>query len=157
MVRSPEGIVGCTLGSREGERAIVQMFRASAVLPVPDERLPFDPATDTVAYEFAFKHGRADIVIFHFDGSATIIEAKDGTRGYMHVAQGIGQVGLYAAQLSQSRIGLAKVRRCLLWTSTGDICADAFLEIACEQAGVIALPWGLLSDHMAAALSVVPR
>ncbi len=108
------------------------------------------PATgqDAVVREMAFKFGRADIVVFHVDGSASVIEAKDGTKGYNHVVAGIGQVGLYAAQLGMNNGGLKKVRRCLMWTSTGNILLDALIEETCEQAGVIALPYGSMKRHM---------
>jgi hypothetical protein len=153
-------MVGENVGLRvrgKCEQAIVDLFRIGAAgLDTPDDRIPFAPAIDTVAYEYAFKYGRADIVIFHFDGTASVIEVKDGSRGYMHVAQGIGQVGLYAAQLANPRLGLRLVRRCLLWTSTGDLSADAHLEVACEQAGVVALPWGALTTHLAVLAAGVP-
>lgn len=130
------------------ESDIVRLFLlvAKAEKP-PEDRIPLTKL-DTIVTEMAFKFGRADIVVFHIDGSASVIEVKDGTKGYGHVIQGLGQVGLYATQLGMTRAGL-KIRRCLLWTSTGNIDADATIEAACEQAGVVALPWGMLSTHLA--------
>ena len=77
-------------------------FKAMSDEPkLVDLRLPFfDHKLDTVAYEMALPHGRADIVIFHLDGSTTVIEAKDGANGYTHIAQGIGQLAFYATQLA---------------------------------------------------------
>lgn len=40
------------------------------------------------------------------------------------------------------------VRRCLLWTSTGELAQDALVEDACKGAGVIAMPWGSLRSHL---------
>lgn len=133
-----------------GEAAIVDLFRllSTATSVAVEDRIPFDQGLDTVVYEYAFKLGRADVIIFHVDGSASIIEVKDGGVGYMHVARGIGQVGLYAAQLAALRTGLTKSRRCLLWTSTGRIEDDVLIEVACQQAGVVALPWGPMSEHL---------
>jgi hypothetical protein len=131
-----------------GEARIVALFRVTAPVNVdPTSRIPYDPVLDTVVYELQLRHGRADIAIFHSDGSATVIEVKDGARGFTHVVQGIGQASLYASQLSQARAGLKCVRRCLLWTSTGDIGQDMAIEDACTESGTVALPWGTLAAH----------
>lgn len=110
-----------------------------------EDRIPMSEA-DTLVCEQSFKFGRADIVVYHADGSASVIEAKDGTRGYTHVVSGIGQATLYAVQLAASKGSVRKVRRCLLWTSTGNLTLDCLIETACEQAGVISLP--MPSMHM---------
>ena len=89
----------------------------------------------------SFRYGRADLVLFHVDGSATVVEAKDGSRGYTHVVAGIGQAGLYATQLAMSKGAIKKVRRALLWSSTGDAMLDALIEESCLQAGVVPVPW----------------
>jgi hypothetical protein len=94
--------------------------------------VPLD-VNDSIHYEMAFKYGRADIVIFHIDGSATVIEVKDGSKGYNHVVSGIGQAGLYASQL----IHLSNVRRCLLWTSTSNKSLDIQITKTCNEANVI--------------------
>lgn len=136
------------------EADIVALFVLTAKAEKSHEdRIPLSNM-DTIVTEMAFKFGRADIVVFHIDGSASVIEAKDGTRGYSHVIQGLGQAGLYAAQLGMARTGM-KIRRCLLWTSTGSIGADAMIEETCEQAGVIALPWGPMDMHIACYKSVM--
>lgn len=130
-----------------GEAAITLLFRSGAATPAREARIPLEPE-DTIVYEMAFRFGRADIVVFHIDGSASVIEVKDGTKGYNHVVAGIGQAGLYASQLAAQRTGLTKVRRCLMWSSTGDIGADGLIEQACEDANVVALPWGRLDVHL---------
>lgn len=98
----------------------------------------FIPHTDldTVVYEMQLNHGRADIVFFHLDGSITVVEAKDGAAGYRSVVAGIGQVGYYATMLG-SRGTDMRVRRALLWDSTGDASEDARIAEACEMSGVI--------------------
>lgn len=96
---------------------------------------------ERIVTEMAFRFGRADIVIFHDDGSATVVEAKDGSRGYNHVLCGIGQVGLYATQLAMTKGAVTKVRRALMWTSTGDMWLDTLIVVACQEAGVIAVEW----------------
>lgn len=103
---------------------------------------------DTVIYEMSFKYGRADIVVFHTDGSASVIEVKDGTKGYNHVVSGIGQAGLYAYQLAMNKNTLTKIRKCLLWTSTGDVMADTVICGVCKSANIIYMPWDKLSVHL---------
>lgn len=98
-------------------------------------------SSDTIVREMVFRFGRADIVVFHQDGAATVIEAKDGAKGYNHVVAGIGQVGLYAAQLAMTRGAITRVRRALMWTSTGDQFLDALIAEVCDQAGVVPVPW----------------
>lgn len=127
-----------------GEKAITFLFvtlhRGKAGV---DARMPFASTEDTLHTEMAFRYGRADVVMFHLDGSATVVEVKDGAKGYTHVIQGIGQAGLYATQLALKGT-VRKVRRALLWTTIGDPMGDAMIEMACEEAGLIPLPWASL-------------
>lgn len=121
------------------ESDIVRTFRESAERGYYDPLLPMTPQ-DSIAYELPLRFGRADIVVFHVDGSASVIEVKDGARGYNHVVCGIGQAALYAVQIAQKG-AIKRVRKCLLWTSTGDLLLDVVIQIACEQADTIPLPW----------------
>lgn len=130
------------------ESDVVQLFIESFQTGNFEDRIPMGEH-DTIVGEFVFRYGRADIVVFHADGSASVIEVKDGTKGYGHVVAGIGQVALYACQLAMTKVSLTKVRKCLLWTSVGSVDADAVIEEACEGAGVVALPWPSLKILMA--------
>jgi hypothetical protein len=140
-----------------GEAAIVLLFRSSlGSLSAPaEERIPLNKALDTVVYDMHFRFGRADIVIFHVDGSATVVEAKNGDQGYKNVVSGIGQAALYAAQLSMNKGALTRVRKALLWTSTGSIESDAAVQDACLLADTVPLPWGPLKTHLEATRSVL--
>ncbi len=120
------------------ERDLVRSFLESQRYAHTCEPLIPSAPHDTVLVEQAFKVGRADIVIYHVDGSISVIEAKDGSRGYSAVVAGIGQASLYAVQLGQSR-AVPVIRRCLLWSSTGDLYTDALIEDACQLAGVVSL------------------
>ena len=133
------------------ERDLVRTFLEMTEAGHFDERLPQSPM-DTVATELSFKHGRADIVIFHADGSASVIEVKDGSVGYSHVVSGIGQASLYAVQLAR-KDAVRKVHRCLMWTSVGSADADALIEEACESAGVVPLPYPSMKILMASRLA----
>ncbi|MEJ5127637.1 hypothetical protein WH367_16470 [Comamonas sp. MYb21] len=121
------------------EKDLVDQFIYLHECGYSDDLIPLTPECVLVR-EQAFKYGRADIVVYHSDGSASVIEAKDGTKGYTHVVAGIGQATLYAVQLGMSKCAVKRVRRCLLWSSTGNHFLDAIIDIACEQAGVISLP-----------------
>lgn len=137
---------------RWDEADLVRCFIEQESTGHHDDRICTNP-TDTLVCEMPLRLGRADVVIFHTNGTATVVEAKDGSRGYQYVAKGIGQVGLYAVQLGLSRANLSRIRRALLWSSTGDLFADAVIEQACEEAGVIPLPYpsmGVLSANLAA-------
>ena len=144
--------VGC-------EAAIVLLFRSAmgAKDVVLEDRIPLNQALDTAVYEMSFKFGRADIVIFHVDGSASVIEVKDGSRGYAHVVAGIGQAALYAAQLAMNKGALTKVRKCLLWTSTGNLDLDAMIEDTCLQSGTVPLPWGSLDKHLSETRAAIEK
>ena len=114
-----------------------------------DEMLPSESAADTVVTEYSFRYGRADIILFHADGTATIIEAKDGKKGYTSVVAGIGQCSLYAAQLAAKPGVVRAVRRALMWASVENVDGDAKIEEACEIAGVIPLPYPSMRMLMA--------
>lgn len=122
---------------RTGEPAIV---RASRFYLERGWFRDFIPSTehDKVEYEMGLGRGRADIVFFHVDGSITVVEAKDGNQGWRSVVAGIGQVGFYACQLGARNTGM-KVRRALLWTTTGDAAGDGCVNDACELAGVVSM------------------
>ena len=130
------------------ERDLVRMFLEAEQCGAHDEMLR-TTSRDLFVTEFPFKHGRADIVVFHDTGSATVIEAKDGSKGYNHVVSGIGQAGLYAVQLAMNKGALKSVRRALLWSSTGDLDTDTEIHMACLAANVIPLAWPSMRRLMA--------
>lgn len=130
------------------EKDITRMFIESAACGQFDERIPHQ-AGDKMVTELSLPLGRADIVLFHrADRSISVIEVKDGTKGHAHVVAGIGQACLYASQLKLMR-QKREIRKCLLWTSVGEVMRDSYIEAACEEAGVIAMPWAALNYHLA--------
>lgn len=135
------------------ESDLVRLFMESFESGIMEDRIPLR-STDTVIREMSVRYGRADIVVFHVDGTASVIEAKDGTKGYNHVVSGIGQAALYAVQIGQSKGALKMVRKCLMWTSAGSIEVDSAIEAACDSAGVIPLPWPSMRELMAAGVAV---
>jgi hypothetical protein len=121
------------------EKDLVRLFREQRLARIPDERLLVSEL-DTVVYEMSLRYGRADIVVFHGDGTASVIEAKDGAKGYTHVVGGIGQASLYATQIGMTK-SLRGVRRAILWSSTGDLSLDMVIDRTIEDAGCISLSW----------------
>lgn len=120
-----------------GHESDLVLFEIAALKScITQEEIPITEH-DTIVREMLLRYGRADIVILHVDGTATVIEAKDGRLGYGHVVSGIGQVSLYATQLAAKRVGIKQVRRCLLWSSTENYEQDCVIEEACIYAGVI--------------------
>lgn len=129
------------------ERELVRQFREMFDTGRHETLIPMTSA-DTVVYEQAFKYGRADIVVYHCDGTVSVIEAKNGAVGYSHVVAGIGQAGLYAMQIATKAV-FKRVRRCLLWSSTGNLELDSLIDLACEQAGVVSLAMPSMAVMMA--------
>jgi hypothetical protein len=136
------------------EKDIVRLFRESVSAGILEDRIPMSEH-DSIVYEMALKYGRADIVVFHSDGSASVIEVKDGSKGYNHVVSGIGQAALYSVQLAMTKGAVKRVRKCLLWPSTGNILLDGVIEETCEQANVVPLPWQSTASLMATRDAVV--
>lgn len=137
------GVAGCNGGSHliasmqtSGEAAVVEMaaFRLQRG-ELEADGVPLSEH-DKVVFEMQLQRNRADIVIFHMDGSITIIEAKDGAQGYRSVVGGIGQVGYYATMLGMQNTGM-KARRALLWSTVGTAEEDDRIKQACEMSGVI--------------------
>jgi len=142
------------------ERDLVRAFIECHQAGCFDDRLPMESNTDTLVTEHALKYGRADVVLFHTDGTATVIEAKDGSKGYGHVVSGIGQCSLYAAQIAAKHGVVKAIQRALMWTSVGNLAADGAIEDACELAGVIPMPYPSIEMLMAtrcAATSLMRR
>lgn len=123
-----------------GEAAISAMVRAavtdgfaiSLLSPIAYKE------ADTIVFEYPLRGRRADAVVFHVDGSATVVEIKDGSAGVMNVLSGIGQCGLYACTLGQTGCSGMKIKRALLWTriSSPEEGVDADVAEICRQAGV---------------------
>lgn len=140
-----------------GEAAIGLLFQSAAMAEQHrlDLNFAFNPKVDRLVAEMRLRFGRADFVIFHADGSATVIEVKDGSNGYNHVVAGIGQASLYAAQLLRMRGAVNNVRKVLLWTSTGSADMDWAIECACYESNTIPDQWGPLAAHLAATRRVL--
>ena len=151
----PFGLIDASKMLREAircknARSIKIIFHAlSLQTTIPmDERVPINPRLDTIVYDLSSRFGPIDIVVFHVDGSATLIVVKDGTKGYRHVVSGLGLASLHSVQLKQAKCAVVEVRKALLWTSTGNLLADIAVEDACAAANTAAMPWGTLAEHI---------
>lgn len=78
-------------------------------------RQVFVTEEDTAVFNYRLRVGIADVVVFHVDGSATVIQVQDGASGFRSVLGGLGQLGLCAAQVDRAK-ALKGVRRALAWT-----------------------------------------
>lgn len=126
------------IGAEFSERSIVDLFLWHWRQGTYKDLMPWsDPETDAIKTEQCMRLGRADLVLYHADGSATVVEAKNGDgKNYQYIASAIGQVSLYASQLATQQI-LTKVRRAILWSSHQNDNAHAeTLATACRFADV---------------------
>jgi hypothetical protein len=129
------------------EAMAVQVFLARWARGAYLDLLPWsNPELDLPRTEQAFNLGRADVVLYHADGTATVVEAKDGSKGYSEVAKGIGQASFYATQLRQLGT-VSAVRGAVMWTSVGKGADEVLIE-ACHQAGVTPIHMGNLTQQM---------
>ncbi len=92
--------------------------------------------------EFQVRRGRADFMLYHSDGSATVVELKDGAYGHQALLAGIGQVIGYAMQIGMNNPGISSLRKALVFSSCGSIEDDQLICEACDHAGVIPVPFG---------------
>lgn len=144
--------------ARKGRRQLSDMVRACLAcgLQLPFPGVPFDLATDSVEFGYRVGRERADAAIFHVDGSLTLVEFRHGSDGINVVLEGIGRVTMYAlltAAMSSARP--RTIRRAILWSALEDIHLDVLVELRCERAGVVPMPFGPMDQIMAAARAVV--
>lgn len=141
--KNPAGAHAVRALNAQGESAVTYLALLQAAL---DKRFaPGLPEVElsTVSLEFQLKVGRADIVAFNSDGSATVIEVKNGIHGWRSVVAGIGQAGFYAAQLGLKGVA-SRIDRALAWSSTGE--DDKLIEAACISAGVFPIKLQSVKD-----------
>lgn len=96
--------------------------------------------------EYHLPRGRADFVLFHADGTATVVEVKKASDEARKVFGAIGQGMSYAVQLGYSRF-LKGIRVVVAADMTGE--ESLLLSQACEAAGAIWLPLGKMEEHEA--------
>lgn len=123
------------LRMRNNEQAVTLMLRV--MLTFNDlEKAWGLPKIERHRFEFAVPGGRIDLLLFHVDGSVTIVEAK-AENGAMQISAGIGQLCMYAALLPTILTGPQKptaIRR-LLCAPIDPQDSLPLLE-ACKTAGV---------------------
>jgi hypothetical protein len=95
--------------------------------------------------EFRLPKGVADMVLFHMDGSISVVEAKS-KRTETAIAAGIGQLCMYAVQLGFSRTHSA-IRKLLVAPVIGKDPNSLLLDMTCEAAGVRFIPLGTTEEH----------
>jgi hypothetical protein len=130
-----DGLLRDARDMTNNERSVMLMLRLS--LACGDLARMIDvPAITGHRFEFGVDCGRIDLLLFHADGSVSIVEAKAENRATT-IAAGIGQLCMYAAALPSA---LHKKQRPT--TIRKVLCAHldpakcAILIAACEMAGV---------------------
>lgn len=107
--------------------------------------------------EFPVPRGRADYLLIHADGSITVCELKDGSKGKQHVLSGLGQCIAYAVQIGMARAGVPRIRKALVFSSWGRPEEELIVIDACRAAGVIAVPMGPEDLHRESAMRFIER
>lgn len=130
-----DGLVAEASVMENNERAITLMLKLSLACGDLAYMLGL-PAISGHRFEFSVKGGRIDLLLFHTDGSASIVEAKAEDRPVV-IAAGIGQLCMYAAALPAKLHAVqqpALIRRVLCAHLPPEKCGG--LIAACEMAGV---------------------
>lgn len=131
--RDVVGLARYLLPVRNTEEASVKVLRLH-LFSGNLHRVLGTPRVTGHRFEFPVPGGRIDLLLFHADGSVSIVEAKAaGPVGL--IAAGIGQLALYSALLPGVlwRQQPTTIRRILVATCEPDIAA--VLMRACQQAG----------------------
>ncbi len=111
---------------------------------------------DAIA-EYPVPRGRVDYLLVHADGSLTVCELKDGSKGKQHVLSGLGQCIAYAVQIGMARAGIPLIRKALVFSSWGRPEEEIIVIDACRAAGVIAVPMGPEDLHRDSAMRFIER
>lgn len=101
------------------------------------------PEVVKYVFEFPLPVGRADLVMFHIDGSISVVEFKNAGSN-REILSGIGQLLMYAVQLGYSRVATT-IRKILTAPVVG--AGNSLLLETCEKAGVLFEPLGTLDEH----------
>ncbi len=127
--------------AQKGERGIETWLSGMLDMGWGHYVLPGLPHADTDTREFQPplpRRGAADLIIYHSDGTVSVVELKDGAQGLPACQRAIGQVTCVAVHLHPS----IRVRRVVAWTPMSRAADNAALHDACLACGVtpIVLP-----------------
>jgi hypothetical protein len=92
--------------------------------------------------EFVVRRGRIDFMLYHADGSISVVELKDGSNGLQSVLAGIGQIMGYAVQVGMNNPAISRMQKVLVFSACHTMADDQIIIDACEAAGVIPIPFG---------------
>lgn len=142
------GVVYCHLN--KGGEAFLSGVVRGLLASTDAHRKIFDGQVPEIIEAFAeypVPRGRVDYLLIHADGSITVCELKDGSKGKQHVLSGLGQCISYAIQIGMARAGIPLVRKALVFSSWGRPDEELLVIEACRTAGVIAVPMGSEEAH----------
>lgn len=130
---------------RKGEEGVCQVI--AVMLMGGQFHLAADlPEISHYEREYPLPRGRADFVLFHVDGSVTVIEVKKNKGNDREIFPAIGQVMSYAVQLGYGRTATS-IRKMVASDYVG--AGSELIDDACRMAGVIWLPLGRIEEHEA--------
>jgi hypothetical protein len=121
--------------------AILKIFYSSDRL----EEVLNVPTIALAEFEYPLPRGRADLVLFHLDGTVSVVEIK-GSRDFMVCAHGVGQAISYAVQIGYSK-ACNGIRKLLVAPVVGDEPETIILHNTCKEAGVKLVAMGGMWEH----------
>lgn len=97
---------------------------------------------------------RADFVLYHMEGPATVVVCEDGAIAPERMMEAAGRVTGLAVMLAE-RPGVGSVRRVLAITSVGNPILEALLTMYLERKHVELFAMGPLEEHAAIARAAI--
>lgn len=129
----------------EGEAAVIQVLKNLILQAGQLEKTLNLPRIVWFEFEYPLPRGRADLVLFHHDGSITVVEAKQRL-GLRDLLTGVGQLMSYSVQIGFSKT--SHTIRKILVAPMAATEPEALIALkACEEAGVRFVPMGDIRDH----------
>jgi hypothetical protein len=138
---------------RNDEKAVILMLKLMLIFD--DLHCAWGlPKIERYRWEFPVEGGRIDLVLFHVDGSVSLVEAKAQGSG-REIAAGIGQLCMYAVAFPLA-LKNAKRPTCIRRILCAPIAPEKSLSLvaACNMAGVTFAHLGLV-DYFKAQVDAI--
>lgn len=96
-------------------------------------------------FEFSLPKGRVDLILFHLDGSISVVEAK-ATSDYEKICKAIGQLMFYATQIGFQR-PCPPIRKIIIAPAVGKDVQTLLIDSTCRNAGIEFVPMGTMCEQ----------
>lgn len=140
----------------EGRAAVISIINNLLRFNVLHEAIG---CPDTVWYEFDFETSKGDLtdlVLFHFDGSISLIKIIDDINDENGVINAIDKICTRALQICHSR-SYSEIRKYLLCPVRGRSPDTLLAILLCAREGVSFVPLGEVSQHQREADLILKR